>query len=203
MHDIGNKERILKIREVFERETDENHELSLKDIVKRLRSIYGPDYTVGEKAIKSDINSLINSGYNLIKNKDEIGRIFYSRQDREFEVYQLRILIDAISSARFINQKDSNNLIKKIKKLTSDGESRKLSNQVYINNRVVSADKSVRYHIDKLHYAIQERIKIKFGYGRYNIKKEFGEGTPGKLYEVDPYGLVWDNSFYYLVGTMC
>ena len=110
------------------------------------------------------------------------------------------MLIDAISSARFIGQEESNQLIKKIKGLASDKQAYRLSNQIHIDNRVVCEDKSLRLNIDKLHNAIQQRKAIKFRYGRYNLQKEFEERNPGKLYKVEPYGLVWNDGFYYLVG---
>lgn len=201
LREVSNKERILKLREVFERETDEHHELSFADIIKRLKLEYGADYKVGLRAIKDDIKTLReNEETYLIENTDKFGKKLYSKQNRKFEIYQLRILMDAVYSARFITPAESKRIVEKIKTLTSEGIAKKLGNQTYIDDRIVFEDGGVRYHIDHLHQAIQERVIIRFKYGRYTVHKKFEESNDGNYYNVKPYGLVWNNGFYYLVG---
>ena len=138
MREASNKERILKLQEIFERETDEHHELSFADIIKRLKLEYGADYKIGLRAIKDDIKILrMNEETYLIENTDKFGKKLYSKQNRKFETYQLRILIDAVYSARFITPVEAERIV---------------------------------------------------------------ESNDGNYYDVKPYGLVWNNGFYYLVG---
>lgn len=200
MKDISNKQRILKIKEIFEKETDEEHDLSVEDIIKRLESEYGPEYKVGERAIKDDVKTLMDIDFSIAENRDKFGKKFFCKLDRKFEVYELRMLIDAISSARFTTPADTKRLIEKIKSLTSEGLSRKLVNQIYVDDRIVCDNNELKYNIDKLHNATQHRKGIRFKYERYNVHKELVEGNNGNYYEVEPYGVVWNNGFYYLVG---
>jgi len=163
---INNKQRLLKIMEVLERKTDEDHEISINDLILKLKAEYGPEYKVGKKAIRDDINTLISTNYDLIENTDKVGEKYFSRQNRKFENYELRMLIDAIYSARFISRTDRERLIKKIKSLTSEHLARKLENRIYMDPRVVCETKELKINIDKLHTALQERKFIKFKYGR-------------------------------------
>ena len=200
MSDISNKQRILKIKEIFEKETDEEHELSFDDIIERLRLKYGPGYEVGVRAIKDDVKTLMDVDPSIAENRDKFGKKLFCKVDRKFEVYELRMLIDAISSARFTTPTDTTKLIDKIKSLTSNSLSRKLINQIYVDNRIVCENNELKYNIDKLHNAVQHRKVIRFKYERYNVYKEIVEGNDGNYYEVEPYGVVWNNGFYYLVG---
>lgn len=201
MGEVNNKQRILKLREIFEKETDEHNELSFEDIIQRLKSVYGADYKVGLRAIKDDIKTLIeNEDTYLIENTNKFGKKLYSKQNRKFEVYELRMLIDAVHSARFISSVESKSIVEEIKTLTSEGIAKRLVNQTYVDDRIVCEESGLRYNIDRLHHAIQERIIIRFKYGRYTVHKKFMESNNGNYYEIKPYGLVWNNGFYYLVG---
>jgi len=200
MSDISNKERVLKVKEILEKETDEEHDLSFEDIIERLKLEYGPGYKVGEKAIKDDVKTLMDIDSSIAENRDKFGKKLFCKVDRKFEVYELRMLIDAISSARFTMPTDTKRLIEKIKSLTSNGLSRKLINQIYVDNTIVCDNNELKYSIDKLHNAVQHRKVIQFKYERYNLYKELVESNNGNYYEVEPYGVVWNNGFYYLVG---
>lgn len=195
---MSNKERILKIQEIFFKETDEENNLSFEDLLNRLKAEYGDDYEVGMKAIKDDVSTLKKRRPYLIEDTDKFGKKLYSQQNRTFETYQLRILMDAISSARFITSSERNRILDKIKTLTSNKIAEKLTNKVFIDGKVVTEDEQIKFYIDKLHTAIQESKIIVFEYGKYNLQKEFVINA--KKYEVAPYGLVWSNGFYYLVA---
>lgn len=201
MKDVNNKQRILKVQEIFEMETDEENKLSYDDLINRLKEEYGEDYKIGLKAIRDDIKVLLeNNEIEVDEYSDKYGKKLFGKLDRTFEIYELRMLIDAIRSSRFITNKESEKLIRKIKSLTSKEQAKNLNNQIYIDNRISFEDKGLRYNIDKLHRSIQSRNIIEFKYGRYNVKKEFRLSNDGNKYEVEPYGLVWNNGFYYLVG---
>ncbi|WLD94265.1 YafY family protein [Alkalihalobacillus sp. AL-G] len=200
MSDISNKQRLLKIRELFEADTDEENELSLKDLKDKLRGFFGNDYDVRENALRDDMRELNESDFCIIENEGKYGKKFYSHQERLFELYELRMLIDAVVSARFITKKESRQLIEKIKKLTSTGLSKKLQNQIYLDETIKTPSTNVRFTIDCIHVAISENRKINYQYGKYNVDKEFKLNREGELYSVKPYALIWNNDYYYLIG---
>lgn len=195
---IATKERILKIKEIFFKETDENHELSFKEVLNLLKKEYDKDCDVGIKTIKDDIKILSEYDTYLIENQDKFGKKLFSQQDRIFETNDLRTLIDSISSAGSISIGDKDGLISKIKQLTSRHIAEDLSNQIYTDFKIINEDKTFRINLNNIHMAIQNQNKIAFKYGRYDLSKEFKLNK--KTYQASPYGLVWENGFYYLVA---
>lgn len=195
---VSNKRRILKVKEIFFNETDENNELTYEGLIQRLEQEYGKDFNVGIRAIRDDIKELSISDTYLIERQDKIGKKYFSQQNRVFETNELRTLIDAISSAKSIDPSHKDRLINKIKKFTSRGLAKSLTNQIFMDPKVVTEEKTLRYCIDAIHNAIHNNKKIRFKYGRYNLDKVFVIND--KDYEVSPYALVWDNGFYYLVA---
>lgn len=153
---------------------------------------------MGIRAIRDDIKELSVHDTYLIERQDETGKKYFSQQNRVFETNELRTLIDAISSVRSIDPSHKDRLINKIKRLTSNSIAKSLNNQIFIDPKIVTEEKTLRYCIDTIHNAIQNNRKIMFKYGRYNLDKIFVIND--KNYEVCPYGLVWDNGFYYLVA---
>ena len=198
MTGVSNKQRILRIKNIFFKETDENQELSFEDLVERLKVEYGLDYEISIKAIKDDIKILREHDTYLIENTNKYGKKMFSQQNRLFEINELRTLIDSISSAGSISTGDKERLIRKIKMLTSENLAQGLSNQIYSEMKIINEDNTFRINLDNIHVAIQNKNKINFKYGRYDINKKFKLNE--KLYIVDPYGLVWDNGFYYLIA---
>lgn len=200
MSDIRNGERLLVLMNILNEKTDEENGLSLDQLVDELTKHFGPDFHVNKKSIKSDLDILMSAGFHI--NEQTVGRNkkLYSHQDRLFEIYELRMLIDAVSSARFITKKETESLIDKIKSLTSKHQAKKLQNQIYLDDRIKAENKQVRYSIDVIHRAIAERKLVSFQYGRYNVNKEFVLGREGSYYTVIPCGLVWNSDFYYLIA---
>lgn len=109
-------------------------------------------------------------------------------------------VVDAISSARFITQKETESLVRKLKKLVGYSESKAIESQLFLEGRVKSEYHLFKYDIDKIHTAISENKKILFQYGNYDTKKEFNLHHHGDLYKILPYGIVWSNDYYYLIG---
>ncbi|KOO50447.1 helix-turn-helix transcriptional regulator [Priestia koreensis] len=200
MSDIAGKLRLLEIKELLERETDEEHELSTKEIVEKLKYKFGAEYKVDHRAIKRDLEALIQSEFDIIENKGKYGEIFYSHQHRLFEMYELRLLVDAVLSARFITKKESEQLIEKLKHLTSNEQGKSLPTPVYFDKAVKSEYQQIKLDIDHIHQAISKGKAIGFRYGRYNIDKQFTLGRDGTEYGVMPHALIWTNNFYYLIG---
>nr|WP_240908723.1 WYL domain-containing protein [Paenibacillus timonensis] len=110
------------------------------------------------------------------------------------------MLIDAVSSARFITPNETKRLIDKIKALTSNHLAKKLQHQISVDPSVKALNQEVRYHIDQIHTSIDEHKFITFQYGNYNVKKKFVLRHEGKFYTAIPLALVWNNDYYYVVA---
>ncbi len=200
MRDVSNIKRIMEIKDILLKNTDENHELSLLDIINQLKISFGSDYHVTKNTVKNAIEELRNCNINIEKNVVENNKVVYRYQDRKFEIHELRMLVDAVSSARFITPEESTQLIEKIKSLTSTHLAKKLHNQITVDPSVKAQNEQVRYHIDNIHTSISKKRRITFQYGNYNINKKFVLRHHGKIYDVIPLGLVWYNDYYYLVA---
>jgi len=109
-------------------------------------------------------------------------------------------LVDAIQSSKFITERKSNALIKKLEKLVSKYDAQKLQRQVYVSGRIKTMNESIYYNVDAIHNAITENKKIKFQYFQWNVKKEMELRHGGAFYHISPWGLSWDHENYYLVG---
>lgn len=205
MSDVSSKRRILKIKEILERDTDEFHKLSLGDIIEKLRNEFQletdfTDFKIDKRSIKEDLAELDESGFSVNQEtgKNSIG--LYYHHERLFEIHELRLLIDAVSSARFITPSETENIISKLKSLTSINLAKKLNLRVHLDNMIKSENKQLKYYLYTIHEAISENRKLSFKYGRYNVDKEFILSHNGASHVIDPYALVWSNDFYYLVS---
>lgn len=201
MSNTSNNDRLLKLLEIFQEQTDEENQYSLNELVEKLILEFGKDYKVDRKAIKRDIDAINKSKkMHIIETVVENNKKLYSYQNRLFELYELRMLIDAVSSARFITDIETERIINKIKKLTSTGLAKKLQNQIYLDNRTKMENNEVRYYIDQIHTAITNQCRISFQYGKYDVNKEFKLNRDGDAYLVEPISLIWSNDYYYLIG---
>ena len=200
MSEASNAMRLMKIREILFSLTDEDHSLTLSEINQHLKQQFGDEYTAQKNTIKSMIEHLNDSGFPIEETIGKRNTINYYHMYRKFNVYELRMLIDAVSSAKFITSAETKQLIEKIKTLTSNHLAKKLQHQISVAPEIKAQNKEVRYHIDKIHTSINGRTKLTFQYGNYNVKKEFVLRHRGKIYSVIPLGLVWNNDYYYLVA---
>jgi predicted DNA-binding transcriptional regulator YafY len=200
MKEISNMKRLMAIREILFELTDEEHYLSLIEIISHLKYYFGNEIKTSKNTIRKAIQELIDCGFNIEEEIRENNTVYYSHQYRNFEVHELRLLIDAISSARFIPTVESSKLINKVKSLTSNHLAKRLRNQIIVDKSIRTENKEVKYHIDKIHTCISDRKLLTFQYGRYNLKKEFILSRGGRLYAVTPLALVWNSDYYYLVG---
>lgn len=176
--------------------TDENHKVTMQDIIDYLE---GHDIGAERKSIYDDIESVRSLGIDVIGEK--CGRTFqYYVSGRDFEVAELKLLVDAIQSSKFITEKKSTQLIKKLESLVSVYEAGQLQRQVYVAGRTKTVNESIYYNIDAIHNAIGANRKIRFQYFQWNIKKEMELRRNGEFYEVSPWALLWEDENYYLIG---
>ncbi|WP_090629481.1 helix-turn-helix transcriptional regulator [Neobacillus massiliamazoniensis] len=194
------KERLIRLQDLLKKYTDEDNELTLKQILDKFYEEY--DVNVGIKAIRSDLKELEESKlFDVTINQEKDGvEKYYSHQNRLFEIYELRMLIDAVSAAKFISKAETENLISKIEKLTSENQAKQLKNRILVSESVKSEDHKIKYTIHELHTAISNSQIIQFKYGKYDLNKKFQFNRNGEFYRVKPYALVWNNDYYYLIG---
>ena len=174
------------------RETDDQHSLTLAQITERLND-------ADRKSLYTDFEELRHYGLDIIKVQAQ-RNFYYHIGNREFELPELKLLVDSVQAAKFITGKKSNKLIRKLESLTSKYEARKLQRQVFITGRVKTVNESIYFNVDKIHEAIGSDCQIQFKYYRWNVKKEMELRKGGAWYEVSPWGLMWDDENYYLVG---
>lgn len=188
--------KLLYLLEIFKRKTNENHGLSVKELIDELKT-YG--ITVERKTLYKDMVLLQNYGIDIIKDRD--GRkIVYYMGDHLFELPELKLMVDAIQSSKFITTKKSKTLIKKIESLTNEFDGAELNRQVFVSNRVKNENESIYYIVDGIHSAINCDKKISFQYFEVVGNNEKRLKHNGDLYSVSPWILLWDNQNYYLVG---
>ena len=133
--------------------------------------------------------------------KEQIGReTYYHVGAREFELAEVKLLIDAIQSSKFITQTKSRELITKIKCFVSEHQAKQLQRQVYINDRVKTMNESVYYNVDFIHTAINQNKKIRFKYFKWDISKKLVPRHNGDWFVASPWALTWDDENYYMVA---
>lgn len=189
------KTKLLLLCQLLLRRGDEEHPISTPELVEALEREGVP---AERKSIYSDMEALREFGLDVQLRKGKAGGWFIG--EREFELPELKLLVDAVQSSRFISRKKSESLIKKLSGLTSEHYARQLRRQVYVDHRIKTENESVYYAIDALHTAISSGRVVKFRYFDYNAHREKVFRREGAEYRVSPYGLIWSDENYYLVG---
>ncbi len=189
------KLKLLFLARIFTEKTDENHPITMSDIISELEK---SDIHAERKSLYDDFEQLNLFGMDICKTGGRIPGYFNASS--EFELAELKLLTDAVESAKFISRKKSIELIGKLEKLTSVHNAKKLHRQVYVSNRVKTLNEQIYYNVDKIHDAIAENKKISFKYFDYTIEKEKKYRKNGELYIESPISLMWDDENYYLVA---
>ena len=177
--------------------TDDEHSLTMPQIMEELEKY---DVTAERKSIYTDFQDMTEKfGVEIIK--EQIGReTYYHVGAREFELAEVKLLIDAIQSSKFITQTKSRELITKIKSFVSEHQAKQLQRQVYINDRVKTMNESVYYNVDDIHTAINQNKKIRFKYFKWDTNKKLVPRHNGDWFIVSPWALTWDDENYYMVA---
>lgn len=192
MRNETHKQKLLYLAKILYEETDEDHILTADKIVTRLHE-YG--ISCERKTIYRDLDTL--SAFGMDIERDRRGAYLASRM---FELPELKLLVDAVQSSKFITENKSRELIGKLCRLSSNAYARKLTGQVVVQDRVKAMNESIYYNIDNIQDAIRKDHRITFGYYEWNVKKELVPRKDGERYRVSPWFFQWDNDKYYLVG---
>ena len=190
------KLKLLYLAKIFSEETDDHHALTMAEIIKKLEDC---GVHADRKTLYLDFEELRHFGYDVIADKE--GRsCYYHLGDRDFELPELKLLVDAVQSSKFITDRKSNELIRKLESLVSRHEAKQLHRQVITAGRVKTMNESIYYNVDELHEAILADRQIRFKYYQWTVEKKMEFRKEGAWYQVSPWGLMWDDENYYLVA---
>ena len=190
------KAKLLYLAKIFAAETDEEHGLSTAELIGRLNH-YG--INAERKTLYADLEELRQFGLDIVSHQ-ESRQVLYSLASRDFELAELKMLVDSVQSARFITGKKSRELIQKLEGLASVHEASQLRRQVYLSGRVKTMNESVYYNVDRIHSAISANVQIQFQYFQWNASKEPELRRNGKWYQISPWCLLCESENYYLLG---
>ena len=189
------KEKLLYILERL-RKTDEQHPVNTNDLIAYLTE---KGVTAERKSVARDIEALRQAGYSIIL-CDEFKRGYYMT-DQLFEDYELKIIADAVSGAKFITYDDTVSVIDKLCELASPTGEEIIREHTFVDEKIKSKNKKVRFNIDRVITAIKTGKRITFQYfeiapdGKMQLKRD------GHVYEISPYYLCWDDDSYFLIGN--
>lgn len=189
------KKKLLALQQILLTLTDEEHPLTTRELIDELAH-WG--IQAERKSLYDDLEVLRSFGLDVQCRKGRTPGWFVG--ERQFELPELKLLVDAVQSSKFITRRKSDSLIRKLESLASSYQARQLQRQVFVADRVKTMNESIYYNVDKLHTAIGARRAVSFRYFDYNSSKKKVFRREGQRYMVSPYGLVWDNENYYLVG---
>ncbi|MCI9436292.1 MAG: WYL domain-containing protein [Lachnospiraceae bacterium] len=191
----GQKLKLLYIIKFLSENTDENHPASTSDIIAYLEA---NGVHSQRKSVYDDMEKLCNFGYDIIQVHSRLGGGYYMA-GREFELAELKLLVDAVQSSRFITTKKSRSLIRKLEQMAGKYDAGKLQRQVYVAGRIKTENESIYYSIDTIHRAIQENRQIRFQYLDWNLNKELVPRANSERC-VSPWALIWQDENYYLAA---
>lgn len=196
------KQKLLYIMKLFMEKTDEDYGVTVADIIEYLD---GFDIAAERKSIYNDIETLRDFGLDIVKTK--VGKIsLFSLVSRDFEIQELKLLVDAVQSSKFITRKKSKELIKKIESLSSENQAKELHRQVIVANRVKNQNEDIYRNIDSISRAINSRKKISCFYTKWEVSRTGAKKVirvrrhDGKRYLLSPKALTWDDENYYMIA---
>ena len=192
----GNKFRPLYILKILQELSDDDHPLSTNDIVDILQNDYG--VKTHRTTIAPDIELLQEYGYDIITIKSSQNKYFLG--SRTFELPELKLLIDAVQSSRFITKTKSKVLVEKLSSIASTYQRKELFRPLVVDNKTKPDNENIYYIVDTIHEAINNKKKISFLYYDYSPTKEKHIKNDGKPYVISPYELLWNGDYYYLIG---
>ena len=187
------KLKLLYLKELFETQSDEQHILSMQDIVSYLAA---RGIRAERKSVYGDIACLQEYGMDIVLQKGPGGGYFLA--SRPFELAELKLLAGAVQASRFLSERKSLALIEKLSSLCSTFQAAQLARQLTVRDRVKSMNESIYYTVDRIHEAIAENRQIRFRYFDWGVDRRKHE-RPGE-YIASPYALVWDDENYYLIA---
>jgi len=192
---MSKQNRTLLVLQYIWEHSDEDHQVTAKDIIAFLEE---NDISATSRTVKADVDQLIAFGIDIEINHSTQNRFYM--YERNFELAEIKLLIDAVQSARFITDNKSKRLIKKLSAFASEHQQNELKRQLYVDKRIKTENDSGYYSVDSLHTAIQGKKKVTFKYVEFAPDKTKKEKHDGQVYVFSPYAMVWNDDCYYAIG---
>ncbi len=185
------KLRILYLAQLFYQRSDQEHPLSLEEIQAELERLGVP---AERKAVYDDLELLRQFGMDIVYVRGKRHRYYLGQ--RQFELPELKLLIDVVQSSPFLTVKKSMDLISKLEGLASQAQATQLRRQVYVLDRVKTHNEQLYYNIDGINAAIQRNVRIRFRYFDWSPEGRRVLRHGGAWYEEDPVALAVDRNYY-------
>ena len=192
---MTNKERIVRMIQLFQTQTDEEHTMSTHDIIEHFGKM---DTVIDRNTIRDDIDMLNACGIEIIILAGRPNRYYFA--DRKFQLPELKLLVDAVEASRFITARKSGDLVDKITSMASAGQAEELNRHLYTVGRIKPENENVYYVLDAIFRAIQTERKIMFQYFRYDAQRERVPRHGGEPYVFSPYAMLYNEDRYYVLG---
>ena len=188
------KLKMMYLAKILMDKTDEEHTITVPEMISELAKL---GISAERKSIYDDLEYLQLFGLDICSNKTRTTNYYVA--SRDFELPELKLLVDSVQASKFITRKKSLELISKIEKLTSHENAKKLQRQVFITNRVKTVNEQIYYNVDKIHDAISANKQITFKYFDIDINKKKVYRKDGEVYTESPVALTWDDENYYRI----
>ena len=189
------KKKLYYLYKILHDYTDDEHALTMPQIQEKLMFY---EVTADRKSLYDDIETLRELGFDVIMEKDGRSAV-YHLGTKDFEIAELKLLVDSIQASKFITAKKSRDLIKKLTGLVSKFEASQLEREVVVQGRIKTMNESIYYLVDELHTAISRKRMIRFEYLKWDLNKELVRKRD-KSYQVSPWALTWDDENYYMIA---
>ena len=184
----------MYLAKILMEKTDEEHTLTVPEMIAELSRL---GISAERKSIYDDLEYLQLFGMDICSTKSRTTNYYVA--SREFELPELKLLVDSVQASKFITRKKSVELIEKIGKLTSRENAKKLRRQVFISHRVKTLNEQIYYNVDKIHDAIAANRQILFRYFSFDVNKQKVYRKDGENYLESPVALTWDDENYYMI----
>lgn len=192
---FNQKLKILYLMKLLQEKTDREHPVSVKDIIRTMEA-YG--ISVERKTVYDDIETLRTFGMKIGSRRGKPAGFYL--EERTFELPELKFLMDAVQSSKFITEKQSAALVRKLEDLASVHEAKKLKSQVFLMPGIKTLNEEIYTNIETIYDAISANRQISFRYYQWTLSRELKPKRGGERYRVSPGKLLWNNDNYYLMG---
>ena len=187
----------LYLAKILYEQTDDDHFLTTAQLIQILEEQYG--IKSHRQTIKTDIELLQRFGLDIQEIKSTQNR--YNLLDRTFDVVELKLLIDAVVSSKFITKAKSEELAAKLSALAGGYRSAELKRNVSCEGRIKPGNERIYLIVDTINEAINQNKKISFQYFKYNVRKEKKLKKDGEAFVITPLHLIWNGDYYYMIGV--
>ena len=193
---LSTKQRLLYLYKHLVKHSDAAHPISTRQLMDMLEEQY--EIHTNRNTVSNDLHTLVDCGMQISYYESTQNRYYYEGQI--YEPYEIKLLVDAVSSSKFITQEKSLELIEKLLKLTNTPTAEFLQRHIYAADRVKTDNEKGYYIVDALNEAIAQKLKVQFYYTDFDLTKQRYITNDGNPYTLSPYELIWDGDYYYVRG---